>query len=71
LEAPITRPEASRTGETVTETGIERPLLCRRIVSKCSVRSPRLSRERISCSSCRRSGGMIIVIGRPMASSSV
>ena len=35
-------------GETVSETGISRPLLCTRIVSKCSVRSPRLSRARIS-----------------------
>ncbi len=50
-EAPTMRSLAPRTGETVTDMSIRRPFLASRTVSKCSIRSPRLSRSRICGSS--------------------
>ncbi len=67
-EAPTIRSLASRTGETVTETSMRRPFFATRVVSKCSIRSPRLSRSRIPGSSGLSSRGMISEIGCPIAS---
>ena len=71
FDAPMTRPSASRTGETVSEISRRRPSFATRTVSKWSIRSPRTSRARIVRSSSTRSGGMISVIDRPIASSVV
>ena len=71
LNAPMTRPSSSRTGETVREISTCRPPLATRTVSKCSTRSPRRSRSRIARSSSCRSGGMIRMIDRPTASAAV
>jgi hypothetical protein len=62
-------PPASFTGEMVIETSKRRPSRVMRTVSWLSMRSPARSRLRISFSSSYNSGGMMIVIGCPIASS--
>ena len=71
FEAPTTFPREFRIGEMVSEMSTNVPSLRCRIVSKCSMRSPRLIFSRMSGSSSRRSTGMMIVIGLPTASSAV
>jgi len=51
------------TGEIVKETAIRLPCLRCLMVSKWSIRSPRLMRVKIVRSSSSRSFGMMIVIG--------
>ncbi len=71
LDAPTTRPFSSIIGETVVEMSMSRPSLCRRTVSKCSMRSPRRIFSSASVSSCNRSSGMMIVNGFPIISAAV
>ena len=71
FEAPTTSPWASFTGEIVSETLRRDPSLRKRIVSKWSTRSPRLSRARILGSSSRWSGGIKMLIDLPMTSAAV
>src|SRR5215469_16014092 len=71
FEAPTIVPLPSRIGAMVNETSIDSPDFFLRTVSRCSIRSPALSRFRISTSWSCSSDGMMIVIGCPRASSSV
>ena len=64
-------PDASRTGDTVSEISIGRPSFARRTVSKWSTRSPRRMRASISSSSACRSGGMRIRTDCPISSEGV
>ena len=58
----------TKIGDTVTEMSTGRPSLATRTVSKCSMRSPFLTRLMICSSSCWRSGGMSRVIDWPIIS---
>jgi hypothetical protein len=71
FDAPTIRPELSFSGEIVRDISAIDPSLRFRTVSKCSIRSPRLSRARISASSAKRSSGTMSVIFLPIASSAV
>ena len=62
LEAPMTRPAASRIGERVSEIGMSVPSFRCRIVSKCGTPSPALTRVKTASSSFCRSAGMIMRI---------
>ena len=62
FDAPTMVPDGSRIGETVSEMGTSVPSLRLRIVSKCSIRSPRRMCASTMSSSARRSGGIRIVI---------
>ena len=55
LEAPITRPCESLTGDTVSEMSTSEPSLRRRTVSKWSTASPARTRASTMSSSARRS----------------
>jgi hypothetical protein len=68
VAAPATRPDASRTGETLRETSIRRPSRCTRTVSKCRTRSPRASRAMMARFSSARSGGTMRPTERPTTS---
>ena len=65
FEAPTSRPAASHTGETVSETSMICPSARRRRVSKCSTRSPRCSRSMKTRSSSSWPSGKSMVIGLP------
>jgi len=67
----MTLPAKSLIGEIVTDTSISRPSLRTRTVSKCSTRSPRRNRARITGSSLTRSGGIRRTIDWPIISSAV
>ena len=71
FEAPMISPSLFRTGDTVSEMLMRLPDLVRRMVSKCSRRSPWRKRFKIIVSSSRSSAGMTIVMDFPMASSGV
>ncbi len=71
LDAPTTWLSEPRTGETVSDTSTGRPSLRTRTVSKWSTLCPERMRESTVSSSCWRSGGMIMVMFCPTASSAV
>ena len=68
FDAPTIVPAASLIGDTLMDTSMGVPSLRTRTVSKCSTDFPDRMRAMTTCSSLRRSGGMMIVTGRPIAS---
>ncbi len=71
VDAPVTAPDASRMGETVSETARWTPSLATRSVSRVSTASPLATACRMSCSSSRRSRGTNVEMWRPIISSAV
>ena len=71
FETPMISPVVERTGDTVREMSTIVPSLRTRTVSKSLMALPCRIRASTSSSSCKRSGGMMIVMDRPTASAAV